>query len=529
MRVVDQIKGRIPLPPPNTVSSGFVMDCVAAESEGDGMLFAALWQDKLLYVIHSSQSASWYVWNGHCWQRDANRQTPGLVRFVVERYGEEIERLERQIVDAKTSGDKEAQKSLIERLEHQIDTLNNKIRSLRQPRGRNACLEFAVSYHDNPLSISSGEFDHNPWLLGVQNGVVDLRTGELTAGRPEQMVSRQCSCAYDPDVDTGEWQHFLQTIFNNDQELLDFIQQLFGYGATGLTTERIFPFLLGARGRNGKSQFFKTILRVMGDYAAVVSWKIYMKDSVPQSPDAPNPSIMKHEGLRMTFASEVEEGCRFSAQAVKMLTGGDPLEGREMYGSERRQFEATHLSIMIGNHEPIPPAGDEGFWARACLIHFPVHFVDEDPDPEKLEKLADPDIEEKLQRMDQQVLAWLIEGAVKWNQGGRRLRRPACVLKATDDYREDADWIGRFVEACCSRAPGMETGSSTLYTAFVLWYQETINSKKTATPSQRSWGQKFKALGEFKSIRRGGGYVYTGVVLNAIWERRMMDEALGNQ
>ena len=513
MRVVDQIDGRIEPPAPREVPDQFVLECLDAEAEGDGMLFAALWENRLLYA---KAAATWYVWNGHAWQRDRVGLAQGLVRQVVERYGRMIAHVEKQLDGAADDDQKK-------RFRRKIERLQAKIRALRQTRGRNACLDFAVSFFGTPLTIEGKEFDRNPWLLGVRNGVVDLRTGELMDGSPEQMVSRQCSCDYDPEIDMGDWLRFLDAVYNGDRELMDFVQRLFGYGITGSTCEHIFPFFLG-RGRNGKSKLLKTIARVAGGYAASVPCEIFLKGVGPRNADAPNPAIMKHEGLRLAFSSEVEEGSRFSAQAVKRMTGGDNLDGRDMYGAEWREFEPTHLSVMIGNHEPVPPAGDPAFWDRTILIYHPVRFVKGEPDPNKLERPLDPDMDAKLQAMDPQVLAWLIEGAVKWYQGGRKLRPPESVRKITEDYREDADWITRWLDDCCVRSPGQESGSSTLYESFTLWYRENINSKAAATPSQRAWGQKLKALGEFRSVRRGGGYVYQGLGLNETWARRVAGE-----
>lgn len=486
------------------------------------MLFAALFANKLLYA---KTNDAWYVWGGHSWCRDKIGLVLGLVRHVADRYGQEIEALEEKISAAKTD-DQDEHKRLARVNGKKIEQLRQKIRALRQDRGRNACLNFAVSFFDNPLAIVGTEFDHDPWLLGVQNGVVDLRRGVLSPGCPTQMISKQCSCEYDSEIDMSDWLQFLNDIYNNDQELIDFVQLLFGYGITGNTTEHIFPFFLG-RGRNGKSLLINTISRVAGSYAATVPCEIFLRDGQPKGANQANPAIMKHEGLRLAFSSEVEEGARFSAQAVKKMTGGDKLDGRDLYGAEWREFSPTHLSIMVGNHEPVPPAGDPAFWDRTFLIFHPVRFVKHEPDPDRMERRADPDIEAKLMTMDRQVLAWMVEGAVKWDQGGRKIRPPASVLKMTEEYREDSDWISRFVDACCARAPGRETGSTTLYTAFAIWYQETINSKKSVTPSQRAFGLKLKATGEFRQIRRSGGYVYVGITLNAIWERRVVDAAIG--
>lgn len=528
MKLVEMINSReqrAAVPEPNDVPSKFVMECATTDSEGDGMLLAALLENKLLYA---SANSSWYVWRGHYWQRDKVDLVLGLVRYVTERYGQEILNLEERISKSKQENDEEDHKEYSRGWNRKIGLLQNKIKALRQEKGRNACVKFSHTHFGNPFAIEGNEFDKDPWLLGVSNGVVDLKSGELYPGEPKQLISKRCSCAYvplDQMIDQTEWLQFLNDIYNGDQEIIEFMQILLGYGITGLTTDHVFPFLLG-RGRNGKSLFINSIVRVLGDYAAVVPCELFLKSNQPRAANATDPGIMKLEGLRLAMSSEVEEGSRFSSQQVKRLTSGDPLEGRNPYDKELRNFQPTHLNLMIGNHEPVPPSGDPAFWDRTFLINHPVRFVKSNPDPDKIEKLADPQIEEKLAGMDEQILAWLVEGCLKWQANGRKIVPPASVLKATDEYQADADWVGQFIEACCTKTE-KDTGSTTLYIAFVTWYRETINAKKNQTPTQRAFGLKLKARGEFEQVRRGDGIYYKGIALNQAWERRMIDEALG--
>ena len=525
MRLVEQInqrEGRANAPEPNEVDSKFVLDCLATDSEGDGMLFASLMENKLLYA---SANASWYVWRDHVWQRDRVDLVLGLVRFVTERYGQEILVFEERIEQSKIDNDEEDHKVFARAWEKKIKSLQQKIQTLRTPRGRSACMSFANTHYGNPFSIIGNEFDKDPWLLGVQNGVVDLRTGELYPGKPEQLVSKQCNCDF-VGLDachSQEWRQFLDEIYDGDEAIITFMQMLLGYGITGLTTEHVFPFLLG-RGRNGKSLLVNALVRVMGDYAAVIPSELFLKSNQPRSANQTDPAIMKLEGLRLAVSSEVEEGARFSSQQVKRITGGDTLEGRNPYDKELRNFDPSHLCLMVGNHEPVPPAGDPAFWDRTFLINHPVRFVKENPDAARTEKLADPAIEERLEQMDEQVLCWLVEGCLLWQANGRKLTPPTSVLKATEEYQADADWVGQFIDACCLRSEEA-TGSSTLYVAFTTWYRENINSKKNQTPTQRAFGMKLKARGDFPSTRKGDGVYYKGIVLNREWRGRMLEAA----
>lgn len=538
MALIDRIRAngserQLCSPEPNEVPSAFVMECLAMESEGDGMLLAALLNGKLLFA---SSTSTWYVWHGHVWMRDKVNLIMGLVRYVTDRYGKEIQDLEAKIDTSKKENDPEDHKIFAKSWERKISLLQANIKALRQEKGRNACVKFSHTHYQNPFSIEGNEFDKDPWLLGVQNGVVDLRSGELFQGKPEQMVSKQCSCSlkvFAPETTEEEitawlapWLHFLETVYAGDTEIIEFMQILLGYGITGLTTEHVFPFLLGL-GRNGKSLFIAAVMRVMGGYAAMIPCDLFLKSNQPRSANQTDPGLMKLEGLRLAVSSEVEEGSKFSAQNVKRLTGGDNLEGRNPYDKELREFKTSHLTLMIGNHEPVPPSGDPAFWDRTFLVNHPVRFVKAKPDPEKNEKLADPDMEEKLQDLDERILYWLVEGCLKWQASGKKITPPASVLKATDEYQADADWIGQFIDACCTRCD-KETGASTLYVAFTVWYRENLNAKKNQTPTQRAFGLKLKHRGDFATTRRGDGVYYKGLSLNVEWQRKMMDMATGD-
>ncbi len=515
---------KIVAPEPQEVDSKFVMECLVTDEEGDGMLFAALLEDRLLYATISD---TWYVWQGTCWKQDRVGLILGLIRYVTDRYGAEIEAFEKKVAESKKINDPEDHKLFARSWENKIQLLQKKIRALRKVRGRNSCLTFAKTYFGNPFAIEGNEFDKDPWLLGVQNGVINLRTGELSAGTPAQMVSKQCSCNFSSleawqDKEDSPWLDFLHTIYNGDDELITFLQKMFGYSITGLTTEHIFPFLLG-EGRNGKSLLVNSFLRVLDEYAAVIPVDLFLKTNQPRTSNQTDPGIMKLEGLRLAVSSEVEEGSRFSAQQVKRLTGGDILEGRSPYDKELRNFNPTHTVVVIGNHEPLPPSGDLAFFDRTYLINHPVRFVKEDPDPEKLEMLADPGMEKKLMEMDEDILCWLIEGCLLWQRDGL-LVPPDSVKKDTREYQADADFVGQFIEACCEKSD-TDVGATSLYIAFVEWYRENVNSSKTRTPSQRLFGMKMKR--KVKATRKSDGIIYHNIALNMEWQNRMLQAARG--
>lgn len=510
-----------PAPQPNQVAEDYVLKCLVLESEGDGMLFDALMRDKLLYVAAED---AWYVWSGQAWRRDDMGRVPGFVRFVTDCYGEAIKRLEEQIPRPETG--EALGRSGKSWAEVKIEQLQKKIRFLRRDSGRTACLKFARTNLGNHLAISPGKFDRNPWLLGVQNGVIDLRSGELLPGRPDDWVSRQCGCIYDQNIDQRPWLAFIDDITCGDQELALFLQCLVGQSLVGEIRERIFPFLLGRRGANGKSQFLKALRQTLGDYAGSISNRLFIQTKAPKGSGQADADLMKLEGLRLAIVSEVPEFAKFDTEQVKRLTGNDDLEGRNPYETRSREFTPTHTCLMVGNDEPVPPTGDQAFWDRTFLIHFKARFVKANPDPAKNEKLADPAMESKLHDMMPQILAWAVAGCMQWQADDYKLRPPESVLKSTEEYREDADWLGQFLAACCEEVPGAQTQATTLHQVLTIWWANNMDANKKTIPSQQSLGRKMKKLGTYPHDRSTGRVFYRNIAVLPVWEELLWTEAV---
>ncbi|MEU9654511.1 hypothetical protein AB0E00_37235 [Streptomyces sp. NPDC048110] len=103
--------------------------------------------------------------------------------------------------------------------------------------------------------VDGQHWDANPDLLACRNGVVDLRTGAVSEGRPGDMITRAVGIDYDPDATCPRWLCFLAEVFPGDPELPAYVQRLIGYGITGHTREQVFAVLYG-EGSNGKLVLF---------------------------------------------------------------------------------------------------------------------------------------------------------------------------------------------------------------------------------------------------------------------------------
>ncbi|MGH2487774.1 MAG: phage/plasmid primase, P4 family, partial [Ktedonobacterales bacterium] len=169
-------------------------------------------------------------------------------------------------------------------------------------------------------------WDPDPYLFNCGNGTIDLRTGELLSHRPERWQSKIGMAKYDPDAKCPKWDQFLLRIFDNDQELIDFVQRSVGLSMIGEVIEHVLYVMWGA-GANGKSTFLNVIMEIFGDYARVAAPDLLMARDTPQH----STNIAELRGVRMVSTVETNQGSRLSEALVKMLTGGEVRNARFLF------------------------------------------------------------------------------------------------------------------------------------------------------------------------------------------------------
>jgi len=484
--------------PAATIGSELITECLYANAAGDGILFAELFKGKFLYHCLSDR---WLVWTGNHWEWDISSECLKSVERVAQVYLEEARRLVDKIDWAMKKNDKER----VSMLQDRQGDIYKRVARLRGTTGRQNCLIFARSNSVSSLDTKGDDFDADPWLLACANGVVDLKTGELAAGRPEQRITRASAVEWQGiDHPAPAWEKFLSEIFRDDRELVEYVQRVLGYGITGLTVEHIVPVLYGENGRNGKGTLVETILRIMNDYADPIESEMLLDSGRSKSSAGPSPDIMDLNGLRIAFASETDEHRRFSTARVKWLSGGDTLKGRWPHEKQPISFQPTHLLVLMTNNKPHAPSNDAAFWERIQLIPFELSFIKNREVQGDNERPADLHMKEALLAESSGILAWLVRGAIAWRERG--LDPPATVLEASAEYRRDEDVLADFIDEECYLDPDAECPAKVLYLRFNEWWEENISKKKV--PSPKIFG---KLLGKkFKKEKRGT-YVYFGL------------------
>jgi putative DNA primase/helicase len=225
------------------------------------------------------------------------------------------------------------------------------------------------------MALSPDDFDPDPWLLSVANGVINLRTGQLRLREWADFITKRSPIHFDPHATCPTFQRFLDRIFQNDQSLIAYLQQVVGYCLTGLTSEQQF-FLLWGSGANGKSTLLTVLLGLLGNYGLQTPAETFLRR---KQDGRATPELARLAGARLAVACESDQGCRLAEGLIKQMTGNDRIAARGLW-ENIFEFTPTHKILLATNHKPRIDDATHAMWRRMCLIPFEVQIPDHEQD-----------------------------------------------------------------------------------------------------------------------------------------------------
>jgi putative DNA primase/helicase len=440
-----------------------------ASDVGLGELFASLYSGQVKYV----PTHGWYIWNGRHWESDRRL---AVYRKAFALYKSALREINRKLVELTK------EKMLIQRLagdaidlaqaSQRMGELSNKEKSMVELKGAvvklglmpklEAALKAAMAQPEIIAEID--EFDVDPWVLNVHNGILDLRTRELTPHLPERMCSKMAQVNYDPAAKCPLWEKFVQEVFverSSDgslvasPELMQFVARSAGFTLQGQPmrdTDQIFFFAHGA-GSNGKSTFVGLVAEMLGTYAVTIrSTALMIQVSRSQAED-----IAHMPGARMAVSPELPLGCRMDESLVKSLTGDSIVRARHLYKSSF-EFVPRAKLWMHGNHRPEIRDAGEGTWRRIMLLPFEARFAEDRRDTQLPVKL----LEERPG-----ILNWALAGLTDWLENG--LQVPGTIKAAVQEYREEENRFEQFIDEYCEWTLGARVEFKKLYVVYKKW------------------------------------------------------------
>ncbi|MCS4487516.1 phage/plasmid primase, P4 family [Streptococcus sciuri] len=303
------------------------------------------------------------------------------------------------------------------------------------------------------VRMSVSDLDKNELLLNTPEATIDLSQG-LAGVRDHDSADYLTKMTNASPSDKGKelWEETLDTFFCRDKDLINYVQEIVGMAAIGKVYQEHMIIAYGS-GANGKSTFWNTIARVLGNYSGKLSSEA-LTMSVRRNV---SPEMAELKGKRLIIASEMSEGMRLNTAMVKQLCSTDEILAEKKYKAPFH-FVPSHTLVLYTNHLPKVGANDDGIWRRLIVIPFNAKISGR----ADIKNFADYLYDEASEA----IMAWIIEGAEKAIKANFKLTLPQVVSDSVSAYREANDWMGQFLSDCCEVGDHLTEKSGELYSAY---------------------------------------------------------------
>ena len=461
---------------------------------GNANYFLSCYGERIRYCKEEEVNGRWYVADeAKCWGVDREGQIYALAeRAMLKKRDETLAKFaEKQWTEEEKRIVNHAQRSLNR---HAIDN----------------CVAIA-RYREN-VRILPNTFDSDPWLLGVENGVLNLKTGKLEEPNLALLVARRAPVAVIDSASWTKWDEFLRKV-QPDEDTRKYLQMFAGVCLTGEQPEQCFLFCHGT-GANGKTVFIRALQAVLGpDYSwAAKKGLFFTGDRVHDAGDNDKADLA---GRRLVTSSETV-GQRWNIESIKEMTGGDSQNVRQLY-TKGQNIVVKAKFLVAANREPHLDAFDEATRRRFVVVPWRVTIPEEDRIP--LERYLAQLLEEKSG-----ILNWARIGLLEFHANGGKLTPSKLVKEATEAYLTAEDHVKRFCDEWCEYKEGdIRTYVAELHEFFRYWSNEPDPKKVLGV---RKFTIELKRILGTESLKPGNANKMTVLKYGLKDEARKMGEVI---
>jgi P4 family phage/plasmid primase-like protien len=347
------------------------------------------------------------------------------------------------------------------------------------------------------------QFDMNLNLIHFTNGVFDLTTKTLRAGRPDDYITLTTGYAL-PEKDEAaiSWIRDKITEMVPSEAEAGFLFRSLAY-SLGEKGEQIFPIWIG-EGGNGKSVLEEVLMATFGGYGYTMPAS-YFTTSVGSSSSA-QAELFNCKGRRLVMSVEPDANQKMNGAKLKEFSGGDAISCRGLF-RDMETVNSTWCPMMMCNGIP-KVEFDEGVGRRLRVVLFDKLFRTADKIPKtggEHFRLADRGLKEKLKGVAGQLM-WLLLDV--WRPD-LDLSEVGSMAEQRGLYRDDcAGDVADFIEECVVANPSAFTEGKVAYGVYCQWVPNG-----TKPMAKDKWAKALKSMGiEGNKSKKVDGKVKKGYV-----------------
>lgn len=390
--------------------------------------------------------AAWLRWDGKTYVTDhRNLEIMDAVRCVAESIihveakwlaanDAQVLALQQEFQTAKAKGESTGE------LASQLLSLKRRLEREHRNFGlrcqMDTAVRAAVTGAQKYLSVAEEHWDGPLHLLNCQNGVVNLRTGELHPHRRSWRFTQITKCDYNPNAQLGALTNVLDHLSDGRLEVQEYVERWLGQAISGEISAASILYVYGAA-QVGKSTLFNSVMYMLGEGGdPALSFASTAKPEAFQKKTASHDEGFHHlRRCRMVCIIEVQGGMMDNSK-LKAISGGDSWDSRKAGGSSEKFFPRMSI-MMTSNTLTVVAPEDKGLMERFQ----PYEVTRLLPKAQRSDSVKQA---LKSQEGMEAILALAVRGAMKWYADGANndaLKAPSYFADELAEYTRDMDTL----------------------------------------------------------------------------------------
>jgi phage/plasmid-associated DNA primase len=432
--------------------------CKGTHGEMSKILYY-LYKDKYVCVDMKNQ---WYYFNGSHWKNDieAHMFTTDIesLYHLFERETSKID-FDTPLEKMDNNSESNVTKKTVDNQKNKIQKIAFNLQTHSYSQGVFHCSK-KVFFQENFIQ----KLDNDPYLLGFNNGVFDLKNKQFRKGIPEDLVSLSVGYDYCNFTDTkiaDFVKTFVTQIYPNE-DVRNYTLKTFARQLIGDQCRNLFHIHSGKAGSasNGKSTFFEILSKVLGtDYVTKFDIKELTCGKKNSTGSSAEPLKATWKSKRILYASEPDKSSQLQSAILKDLTSGESINYRLNFSNTYVSYKPCFKVHIMCNSKPHIEAEDQGIKRRIRNIEYLSEFVDDSLVNEEEHHYRIIDNIDGFFEKDEYKLAFfklLIENLdVEWS-----FTPPKCVHEATQTYFNDCNYLQQFCDEYLENTQDEKAGLS---------------------------------------------------------------------
>ena len=336
-------------------------------------------------------------------------------------------------------------------------------------------------------------------LVSLRNGIFHLEDSILIPHSLGFFTQNSLPFEYDQLAQCPTWMGFLSSVWADDQESIDTLQEMFGYILSGDTRQQKFFNIIGPR-RSGKGTINKVLVALLGQHNTVAPELGELCDTFGLQP------WLGKLLASFTDARAPERNRSAVVSQLLRIVGGDTITVNRKNKEAWNGYLPTRL-VIYSNEVLQLTENSNALTGRMVVLKMTKSFFNKE----------DTDLAYKLEQELGGIFNWAMAGLKRRIARGGHFLQPTSGKEYLDLMAELGNPIGTFVEDALEFDPKAIVRKEDVFACFKHWALKKSMSPGTEQAFKRRFlaaTQENYVMAQQVQIKGERSQVYLGIRLN---------------